>query len=129
MGSTLELAEKRSRGGPQKPLSRLPDELLAVPHEDWEAVDWGLWRFSDHISLGETRTVVRLSRLVSSVPSAQGHRVVSLQDNEACSGALMNGEIPSPQHELPRAAEVWPLPCRRSVDAIALGGDVPRARR
>ena len=79
-----------------KPLSRLPDELLAVPHEDWADVDWGVWRFQDHISLGETRAVVRLARLAASVESAQGHRIVSLQDNEACSGALMKGRSPAP---------------------------------
>ena len=80
----------------RKPLSRLPSDLLGRPQEDWADVDWGKWRFADHISLGETRTVVRLARLLASVRAARRHRVLSMQDNEACSGALMKGRSPAP---------------------------------
>ena len=80
----------------RKPLSLLPQELLNRPQSDWEPVDWGNWRFPDHISLGETRTVVRLAKHLSSVEAAWDHRVLSLQDNEACAGALMKGRSPAP---------------------------------
>ena len=59
-------------------------------------LDAGIWRFADHITVGEGRAVVRLVRLLASVKEAHGHRVGSLQDNSLVSGASSKGRSPSP---------------------------------
>lgn len=80
----------------RKPLSRLPSELLGRPQRGWADVDWGKWRFPDHISLGQTRTVVRLARRQASGRGTRHHRILSLQDNGACAGVVMKGRSPQP---------------------------------
>ena len=80
----------------RKPLSRLPAELFALPPETWEPISWGKWKYSDHITLGETRTVVKLSQILSAQVKAHGWKSLGLQDNMPCSAALTKGRSPSP---------------------------------
>ena len=52
--------------------------------------------FSDHIMLGETRSVVRLCRGLAQCASAHRCKVMSLQDNGATAGACAKGRSPAP---------------------------------
>ena len=78
------------------PLTRAALELDLAEQAKWHAVDAGLWRFPDHITLGEGRAVVRLERRLGMVAEAHGCRVVSTQDNSSVSGAFTKGRSPSP---------------------------------
>ena len=64
-----------------KPVSMLPQEVFDKPAAEWLDLFTGLWRFADHISLGESRVVLLLAQLLTSDARASGHKVVSLQDN------------------------------------------------
>ena len=59
-------------------------------------MDWGRWRYADHITLGECRTVVRLLRGIAQCPSAHRTKALSLQDNGATAGASAKGRSPAP---------------------------------
>ncbi len=76
--------------------SRMPKRLLDAPADDWKPVAWGRWLFSDHITLGETRSVVRLCRGLAQCASAHRYKVMSLQDNGATAGACAKGWSPAP---------------------------------
>ena len=56
----------------------------------------GRWAYADHITLGEARVVVKLTRLLGSVDICHGHQVISLQDNMATSGAFTKGRSAAP---------------------------------
>ena len=53
-------------------LTRAAAEMDEIPEAAWRWVDAGLWRFADHITLGEGRAVVRLVRLLASDRRAHG---------------------------------------------------------
>ena len=71
------------------PFTRIPAEVLeGLP---WQAVEAGRWRFKDHITLGEARAATRPLALISAFVGGRRHRLVSLQDNAAVSGAFTKG--------------------------------------
>jgi len=103
---------------PEKPLLRytpftvLPDEVLSL--ERWLLIESGTWQMEDHITLGESRAVVRLARrLVVSTASWHRMTVLSLEDNMAAAGSLGKGRSPAPS--LNRL-------CRQLCAAVVAGG-------
>ena len=60
----------------------------------------GKWAYADHITLGEARVVVKLTRLLGSVGFCHGHKVLSLQDNMATSVAFTKGRSAAPSLNL-----------------------------
>lgn len=78
---------------PTVPFSLLPDEFF--DRERWTPVERGRWRYGDHITLGESRTVLRLLNRVSAWPALQGHVVFSLQDNMPTACSMTKGRSPS----------------------------------
>lgn len=78
---------------PTVPFSRLPDQFFTP--ERWTAVDRGRWRYGDHITLGEARTVLKLLQRLASWPSVHGCAVFSLQDNQPTACSMAKGRSPS----------------------------------
>ena len=78
----------------QTPFSLL--EIADFPFTGWEPVHHGRWKYPDHITLGEGRTVVKVARALAAVASCHRRRVAALEDNMAVSGATAKGRSPSP---------------------------------
>jgi len=76
------------------PRSRLPAGITR--QERWRMIEHGSWYYQDHINLGELRTVVRLMRRLGAQREWCERKVLSLQDNSTCAGALTKGRSPSP---------------------------------
>ena len=76
------------------PFSRISADIAKV--EKWFPMLWGLWSYSDHITLGEARVVVKLVRLLGSHGGCHSHKVLSLQDNMSTSGAFSKGRSAAP---------------------------------
>ena len=72
------------------PLTRLPNEIFE-PKRHWAEVDHGRWKWKDHITLGEMRTVVKLVAGIASIPSLHRTKCMSMQDNLATSCAMTKG--------------------------------------
>ena len=92
--SGLKRPEKRIT--PSVPFSRIPQELFDASVCVWSDLDAGRWKWPDHITLGESRAVVRLLDLLLWIPSFFRRFVISLQDNRPTSGSMMKGRSPSP---------------------------------
>jgi len=75
------------------PRSRLPNCI--TEQERWTPAGHGLWRYHDHINLGEMRVVVRLLRKLGCRPAWHGRMVISLEDNAATVGAFTKGRSPA----------------------------------
>lgn len=78
---------------PTVPFTLLSEELFCP--ERWVLVESGRWRFSEHITLGESRTVVKLLRKIAAVPELHGSLVLSLQDNRPTACSMTKGRSPS----------------------------------
>ena len=78
---------------PTVPFTRLPDEFFRP--DRWKAVQRGRWRYGDHITIGESRTVVKLLERLASWPSIHGCAVFSIQDNQPTACAMAKGRSPS----------------------------------
>ena len=65
------------------PFSQITEDVVAI--SSWKPIMHGKWAYSDHITLGEARVVVKLTRLLGSVDACHGFKVASLQDNMATS--------------------------------------------
>ncbi len=78
------------------PFSRLPPQLLDPADAAWKPIFSRRWCFADHITLGESRAVVRLVRGIAAVPSAHRHKIISLPDNRATAGSFAKGRSPAP---------------------------------
>ena len=78
------------------PFSRLPRDLPDPADPAWLDVGAGRWRFADHITLGEARTVVKLLRLLCAAPGAHRSKTLSLQDNLATVGSFTKVRSPAP---------------------------------
>jgi len=76
------------------PRSTLPSSLLMKSR--WRLLDRGRWRGTDHITLGEARSVVRLLRRVAAHPRWHHTFLVSLQDNQPVVGCFTKGRSPAP---------------------------------
>ncbi len=95
------------------PYTKLPPALFAEDRV-WWPLESGRWRWSDHITLGEARAVVRLTECLAAHPATRRHKVLSLQDSMPCMCAMAKGRSPTgPLNYLVR---------RRS--ASALGGEL-----
>jgi hypothetical protein len=77
-----------------KPFSLLPDRVFK-PDEDWTIVGAGRWRSADHITLGEGRCVVKISRLAAATPALHRTVLPILEDNQPVSGAVCKGRSPA----------------------------------
>ena len=77
------------------PFTKLPKELFEACTV-WHDVAAGRWRYADHITLGEMRSIVILSRILGSCASAHRTKYMALEDNRACSGASTKGRSSSP---------------------------------
>jgi len=80
----------------QVPLTMAEAAFGDIAKSEWRVLAQGEWRFSDHITLGEGRVVVKLARLTASHAGAHGHIIPSLQDNSAVSGSFSKGRSPAP---------------------------------
>ena len=78
---------------PSVPFSLLPDSFFEP--ERWVLVESGRWRFGDHITLGESRTVVKLLRKLAADPNNHDSAVFSLQDNKPTACGMAKGRSPS----------------------------------
>ncbi len=78
---------------PTVPFTMLPESLFCA--ERWLPVERGRWRYGDHITIGESRTVLKLLRRLGAWPSLHGKVVFSLQDNMPTSCAMAKGRSPS----------------------------------
>ena len=75
---------------PTVPYTLLPDQLFEA--DRWKAVEHGRWRFGDHITIGESRTVLKR---VSAWPTLHGKAIFSLQDNMPTASSMTKGRSPS----------------------------------
>lgn len=78
---------------PTVPFSRLPDEFFKP--DRWKPVQRGRWRYGDHITIGESRTVVKLLERLAAWPSVHGCAIFSIQDNQPTACAMAKGRSPS----------------------------------
>ena len=79
------------------PFSRLPKTVLDNPHSSLSVpLSWGRWAFRDHITLGDSRAVVRLVRGVASCAAGHRAKIISLQDNMATAGSNAKGRSAAP---------------------------------
>ena len=78
---------------PTVPFTLLPPDLLQ--EERWTEIARGRWRFGDHITIGEARTVLLLVKRLASWSGLHDHAVFSLQDNQPTAGAMAKGRSPS----------------------------------
>jgi hypothetical protein len=76
------------------PFSTLPPELFDKP--GWELLGRGRWEYSDHITLGEARAVYKLAHALAGDPRAHHHKILTLQDNAPCAGAMNKGRSQAP---------------------------------
>ena len=76
------------------PFTRLPDELFSDTNIVWHEVLGGRWRFSDHITLGESRAVVRMVAGLAAMAGTHRHKVMSMQDNLPCTCSMTKGRSP-----------------------------------
>ena len=76
------------------PFTRLPDDLF---HEgEWGDITCGRWKFGDHITLGESRTVVKLVQLLGREVGDHNKVILSLQVNQPTAGSMTKGRSPAP---------------------------------
>ena len=80
-----------------RPFTLLPDRVFKTD-EEWTIIGQGRWRAPDHITLGEARTVVKISRVAAATPELHRKVVPVLEDNQGVSGAVAKGR--SPAHHL-----------------------------
>ena len=71
---------------PTVPFTLLPQKFFE--EDRWHAVDHGRWKYGDHITIGESRTVLKLLQRISSWPQLHGTTVFSLQDNQPTACAM-----------------------------------------
>jgi hypothetical protein len=74
---------------PSIPFTKLPHTLFV--EDRWLSINAGRWKMSEHITLGESRGIVKVLEAVSLVPSLHGSLIFSLCDNMACAGAHSKG--------------------------------------
>jgi hypothetical protein len=74
---------------PSIPFTKLPHTLFV--QERWVSINAGRWKVAEHITLGESRGIVKVLEAVSLVPRLHGSLLFSLCDNMACAGAHSKG--------------------------------------
>ena len=78
---------------PTVPFTFLPERLFA--EDRWQLLERGRWRFGDHITLGESRAVIRLLERLAMCPKCHDSAVFPLQDNRPTAGSMAKGRSPS----------------------------------
>eukprot|EP00438_Fugacium_kawagutii_P028962 Skav210523 [mRNA] locus=scaffold3045:172599:178253:+ [translate_table: standard] len=78
---------------PTVPFTRLPSQLFDLNR--WHLVDAGRWKFDEHITLGEARTVLKLLRMIATNEEHHDSVIFSLQDNRPTSCSMTKGRSPS----------------------------------
>jgi hypothetical protein len=78
------------------PFSLLPKALFDPAVTTWKPLARGKWSHLDHITLGESRTVVRLLQMITREPGCRRHLCLTLQDNMPTACSMMKGRSPSP---------------------------------
>ena len=69
------------------PITMIPDKIL--DSSKWHVIGYGRWKYGDHITVGESRAVVKLLSGLAKNPKLHRTLIISLQDNipTACSMA------------------------------------------
>ena len=75
------------------PFTQVPPSII---ENTWYPIKWGRWRATDHITLGEARTVVQLMSIVTRDPRSHRHKIISLQDNRPVAGSFAKGRSTAP---------------------------------
>jgi hypothetical protein len=70
------------------PFTQLPRSLFNASCE-WHDVEAGRWRYADHITLGESRVVVRVARMLAAQASAHRSETLFPEDNRPTACAFM----------------------------------------
>ena len=78
---------------PTIPFTSLPHSLF--DDSRWLPVEAGRWRCGDHITLGESRTVLKLVQRLGGWPALHGDSFFSLQDHRPTAGAMAKGRSAS----------------------------------
>jgi len=78
---------------PTVPFTLLPEQLFRA--DRWTPVEHGRWLYGDHITIGESRTVLKMLRRVGAWPGLHGRAVFSLQDNMPTASSMTKGRSPS----------------------------------
>ena len=95
----LALAGRRNPDAPlvrTTPFTLLPPVLFDQAKTDWKVLSQGRWRWAEHITIGELRTVLRLLLILIADPATHRHKLISLQDNMAVAAILAKGRSSSP---------------------------------
>jgi hypothetical protein len=71
------------------PISMLPDRMFSPCN--WKLVGHGRWKLNDHITIGESRAVVKLLKRLSTFTYFHRSLVISLQDNLPTAGSMAKG--------------------------------------
>jgi len=78
---------------PTIPFTRLP---AAVFGKHWTVLDFGRWRFADHITAGESRAHWKCIQALAGCSRAHNHRFVLLEDNFCVSASMSKGRATAP---------------------------------
>lgn len=78
---------------PTVPFTLRPETLFE--EHRWHFVESGRWLYGDHITIGESRTVVKLLRRLASAVECHDSVVFSLQDNRPTACSMTKGRSPS----------------------------------
>jgi len=92
-GDQSGLRRPDKSAAPTVPFTLLPRELFDL--DAWFVLDHGRWRHPDHVTLGESRGVIKLLDIVTRGVAFHRLRRLSLQDNRPTSGAMTKGRSPS----------------------------------
>ena len=118
----------QGRSSPDRPLTRTtPFTLLPPPLFDgqtkWVVLCQGRWRFSEHITRGELRAVLRLLRTLASDARCHRAKVLSLQDNMAVASILSKGRSSNAVLNFSSAQAMRPVLVFRDHNCGAMGGE------
>ena len=75
------------------PISLLPDRIFHPQY--WKVLGHGRWQFNDHITIGESRAVLKLLKRLSMFRYFHRSFVISLQDNLPTAGSMAKGRSPA----------------------------------
>ena len=78
------------------PFTKLPQELFDPEITEWCDVSAGRWAYDDHITLGESRAVLKLVQLLANHESCHRRKALLLEDNMTASCAFMKGRSGAP---------------------------------
>ena len=78
---------------PTVPVTMLPEHLFE--QSKWKVLMHGRWLYGDHVTIGESRAVVKLIRRLSHFPQLHGSLITSVQDNAPTAHAMKKGRSAS----------------------------------